>query len=86
MNTKELPANGSVAKQRKQEIGSELIGSLDDLMHAVEGVGGALEYGTFRGDKNGKRLKDTPEWVRFYVAWSRMKSSVKSTPSAARSA
>lgn len=64
------------AKQRKQELGHELITALDGLMQAVEGVGGALEYGTFRGEKSGQRFKDTPEWVAFYVAWSRVKASV----------
>lgn len=64
------------SKERKQELGHELITSLDGLMQAVEGVGGALEYGTFRGEKNGQRFKDTPEWVAFYVAWSRVKRSV----------
>lgn len=64
------------AKQQKLELGSELIDAMEGLMRAVEGVGGALDYGTFRGDKAGVRFKDTPEWVKFYVAWTRMKKSV----------
>jgi len=66
----------TIRAQQKLELGSELIAAIENVLNAVEGVGGALEYGTFRGEKNGKRFKDTPEWVAFYVAWSRVKSSV----------
>lgn len=40
----------------------ELHGATEELMQIVEG---------FRGERwtaNGKRLVDTPEWCRFYVA------------------
>lgn len=36
------------------------------LISIVEGVKGTMEHGTWL-DKNGMRLKDTPEWVEFYV-------------------
>lgn len=38
------------------------------LIDAVEGIGGAMNYGTFRSERDGLRLKDTKEWVAFYVA------------------
>lgn len=37
------------------------------LIQIVEGVKGSIEHGTWV-DRNGMRLKDTPEWVSFYVA------------------
>ena len=37
------------------------------LTEIVEGIDGAMNHGTWRND-NGKRLKDTQEWVQFYVA------------------
>ena len=37
------------------------------LIEIVEGIKGAMEHGTWRDD-HGRRLKDTPEWVAFYVA------------------
>ena len=37
------------------------------LRSIVEGIDGAMKHGTWR-DENGTRLKDTPEWVRFYNA------------------
>ncbi len=36
------------------------------LIEIVEGIKGSMEHGTWT-DKNGMRLKDTPEWVAFYV-------------------
>lgn len=39
-----------------------------DLIEIVEGITGAMEYGTFRGDMTGRRLSDTREWVRLYNA------------------
>jgi hypothetical protein len=41
------------------------------LVGVVEGIQGAMEHGTFRAEK-GMRLKDTPEWVAFYVALARL--------------
>jgi len=38
-----------------------------ELIQVVEGVKGSIEHGTWRDDA-GRRLKDTPEWMRFYVA------------------
>lgn len=66
----------NLRKQQKAELGHELIEAIEGIVNSVEGVHGALEYGTFRGEKTGVRLKDTPEWVALYVAWSRVKRSV----------
>ena len=44
-------------------MSDELIEACDDLNYIVEGLG----MKNWR-DENGIRLKDTPEWVRFYVA------------------
>ena len=38
----------------------------DRLISIVDGIGG-LSHGTWR-DEKGMRIKDTPEWVSFYVA------------------
>lgn len=46
---------------------AELIAASLALKEIVEGVSGAMDHGTFRAEK-GMRLKDTPEWVAFYVA------------------
>jgi len=54
-----------VAKARAED--AELIAASLSLKEIVEGVSGAMEHGTFRAEK-GMRLKDTPEWVAFYVA------------------
>ena len=45
------------------DMSDELIEACDDLNYIVEGLG----MKNWR-DENGIRLKDTPEWVRFYVA------------------
>lgn len=37
------------------------------LIAIVEGITGAMKHGTWR-DKNGVRLKDTPEWVALHNA------------------
>jgi hypothetical protein len=37
-----------------------------DLIEIIEGVKGTVGHGTWRDD-SGMRLKDTPEWVAFYV-------------------
>jgi len=37
------------------------------LIEIVEGLKGAIEHGTWR-DEKGMRLKDTKEWMEFYVA------------------
>ena len=37
------------------------------LRSIVEGIDGAMRHGTWR-DKDGTRLKDTPEWVAVYNA------------------
>ena len=39
----------------------------DDLIGIVEGIDGAMNHGTWRDD-HGARLKDTPQWVAFYIA------------------
>ena len=39
----------------------------DDLIGIVEGIDGAMNHGTWRDD-HGTRLKDTPQWVAFYIA------------------
>ena len=39
----------------------------DDLIGMVEGIDGAMNHGTWRDD-HGTRLKDTPQWVAFYIA------------------
>ena len=39
----------------------------DDLIAIVEGIDGAMNHGTWRDDK-GTRLKDTPQWVAFYIS------------------
>ena len=44
-------------------MSDELVDACDNLNYIVEGLGA----GDWR-DENGVRLKDTPEWVRFYVA------------------
>lgn len=64
-------------------LSPELAAALDGLMSAVEGVVGAIEYGTFRGER-GTRLKDTPEWVTFYLVWNRVKrdGEAENTPRA----
>ena len=36
------------------------------LIQIVEGIKGSMTHGEWV-DKNGMRLKDTPEWVKFYV-------------------
>lgn len=46
-----------------RELGKSLVG-------IIEGINGTMNHGTFRGEKSGLRLKDTPEWVAFYVALS----------------
>lgn len=40
---------------------------LKNLVEIVEGIKGSMEHGTWRDDR-GRRLKDTPEWVSFYLA------------------
>ncbi|MBB5663211.1 hypothetical protein GGE68_001387 [Rhizobium leguminosarum] len=37
------------------------------LKRIIEEIDGAMNHGTWR-DENGTRLKDTPEWVKFYNA------------------
>jgi len=44
-----------------------LVEAAPALLRIVEGITGAMEHGTWR-DEHGMRLKDTPEWVAFYVA------------------
>jgi hypothetical protein len=41
--------------------------AVDGMISIVEGVQGALQHGTFRAESSGIRLKDTPEWVAFYL-------------------
>ena len=64
------------AKAHEKEIAvwSENYAALERLRDAcyglrsiVEGIDGAMNHGVWR-DENGRRLKDTPEWVRFYNA------------------
>lgn len=45
---------------------TKALGAADALISIVDGIGG-LSHGTWR-DEKGVRLKDTPEWVSFYVA------------------
>jgi hypothetical protein len=40
--------------------------TIQKLISIVEGINGAMNHGTWRDDKR-MRLKDTPEWVQFYV-------------------
>ena len=51
------------------EPGRDLVNAIEELVKAVEGINGAMNYGTFYAEKGGVRLKDTPEWVALYVAW-----------------
>lgn len=48
----------------------ELEGAADDLVGVVERIEGAVRHGTWRNE-SGERLKDTPEWARFYLAVNR---------------
>jgi len=57
MSEKIRPQNGDTALQA----------AVRDLVEIVEGVKGSMEHGCWL-DKNGMRFKDTPEWVRLYVA------------------
>ena len=61
-----LKANETNAKLRAAL--EEVVPISRSLIEIVEGIQN-LDYGTWRG-QNGtcKRLKDTPEWVAFYVA------------------
>lgn len=63
-NIKHLYA-AEVAKARAED--AALIAASLALKEIVEGISGAMDHGTFRAEK-GMRLKDTPEWVAFYVA------------------
>jgi len=54
-----------VAKARADD--ADLIAASLALKEIVEDISGAMDHGTFRAEK-GMRLKDTPEWVAFYVA------------------
>ena len=45
-----------------------LVDAAGELSSIVEGIQGAFNHGTWRDEKNGMRLKDTSEWVTFYVA------------------
>ncbi|PWE26685.1 hypothetical protein C4N9_20710 [Pararhodobacter marinus] len=47
---------------------AKVLASGFSLIAIVEGVKGAIEHGTWRAENTGGRLKDTPEWVAFYVA------------------
>ena len=49
---------------------AELVEAGKELKEIVEGLKGSMEHGTWRND-NGERLKDTPEWVKFYLALAR---------------
>ena len=46
---------------RLREAGEALIG-------IVEGIDGAMNYGTWRSERTNLRMKDTEEWVIFYNA------------------
>lgn len=39
----------------------------ENLIQIIEGLKGSMEHGTWRDDK-GMRLKDTKEWIEFYLA------------------
>ncbi|MEZ2132732.1 MULTISPECIES: hypothetical protein [unclassified Sinorhizobium] len=47
--------------------GNRLIDASKGLKRIVEEIDGTMNHGTWR-DSNGMRLKDTPEWVDFYIA------------------
>lgn len=40
----------------------------DGLLSIVEGIKGAMEHGTWRAERSNIRMKDTEEWVAFYLA------------------
>jgi hypothetical protein len=46
---------------------TDLIEAAKGLKRIVEEIDGTMNHGTWR-DEHGVRLKDTPEWVAFYVA------------------
>ncbi len=66
-------------------MGGTLVDAIECLVNAVEGIGGAMNDGTFKSERGGFRLKDTKEWVSFCVAWSRDKrtASLSTDPSVA---
>ena len=53
-----------------QLAGEALQNAAYGLRRIVEEIDGAMKHGTWRGDIDGVRLKDTPEWVAFYNAMS----------------
>lgn len=48
---------------------AELLNASKDLLSIVEGIQGSFNHGAWRDEKNSMRLKDTNEWVSFYVAF-----------------
>lgn len=53
-----------------------LIESCAGLNRIVEEIDGAMSHGDWH-DKNGNRLKDTPEWVALYVARAALRAIVE---------
>lgn len=45
----------------------DLLVASKGLKRIVEEIDGTMNHGTWRDD-HGRRLKDTPEWVAFYVS------------------
>jgi len=70
--TEKKKAQDRERMQNKRRAEKEVINASNWLNEIVEGVRGSIEHGTWR-DEKGRRLKDTPEWVQFYVALKRLK-------------
>lgn len=51
-----------------QLAGEALQNAAYGLRRIVEEIDGAMNHGTWRDERDGARLKDTPEWVAFYNA------------------
>jgi hypothetical protein len=45
----------------------QLVSASKALINIVEGIDGAMTHGTWRAEKSNLRIKDTDEWVAFYV-------------------
>lgn len=58
--------------QEKRRLAEEAINASGWLIEIIEGAKGSIKHGEWRDDK-GRRLKDTLEWVQFYVALKRLK-------------
>lgn len=69
--TEKKKAQDRERMQNKRRAEKEVINAANWLNEMVEGISGAIEHGTWR-DEKGRRLKDTPQWVQFYVSLKRV--------------